>query len=45
MVSVTDKSALMICGDYMEDYEVIVFVPFYVLQAFGVQVDCVSPGK
>ncbi|CAN1137085.1 DJ-1 protein homolog E [Linum perenne] len=27
----------------MEDYEVA--VPFYVLRAFGVRVDCVSPGK
>ncbi|KAK9083602.1 hypothetical protein Scep_030073 [Stephania cephalantha] len=37
------KSALMICGDYMEDYEAI--VPFQALQAFGIQVDCISPGK
>lgn len=43
MGSVSDKSALIICGDYMEDYEVI--VPFTVLQAFGVRIDCVSPAK
>ncbi|KAK1560760.1 hypothetical protein Q3G72_030655 [Acer saccharum] len=42
-VSVCEKSVLIICGDYMEDYEVM--VPFYVLQAFGVAVDCISPGK
>ncbi|OMP11589.1 Aminoacyl-tRNA synthetase, class 1a, anticodon-binding protein [Corchorus olitorius] len=41
--SVAMKSALMICGDYMEDFEVM--VPFQVLQAFGVTVDCVSPNK
>ncbi|XP_010274223.1 PREDICTED: DJ-1 protein homolog E isoform X1 [Nelumbo nucifera] len=43
MGSLARKSALMICGDYMEDYETI--VPFHVLQAFGIRVDCVSPGK
>ncbi|KAI4341757.1 hypothetical protein MLD38_026442 [Melastoma candidum] len=37
------KSVLVLCGDYMEDYEVI--VPCYVLRAFRVRVDCVSPGK
>ncbi|KAI3884811.1 hypothetical protein MKX03_002843 [Papaver bracteatum] len=36
-------AVLMICGDYMEDYEVI--VPFQALQALGVRVDCVSPNK
>ncbi|OMP08820.1 ThiJ/PfpI [Corchorus olitorius] len=41
--SVAMKSALMICGDYMEDFEVM--VPFQVLHAFGVTVDCVSPNK
>ncbi|KAJ4968701.1 hypothetical protein NE237_015402 [Protea cynaroides] len=39
----TGKSVLMICGDYMEDYEAI--VPFHVLQAFGIRVDCASPNK
>ncbi|KDP21380.1 hypothetical protein JCGZ_21851 [Jatropha curcas] len=43
MGSITQKSALIICGDYMEDYEVI--VPFFVLQSLGVRVDCASPGK
>ncbi|XP_022759745.1 DJ-1 protein homolog E-like [Durio zibethinus] len=43
MGSVFKKSALIICGDYMEDFEVM--VPFHVLQAFGVRVDCVSPTK
>ncbi|KAF5179949.1 Dj-1-like protein [Thalictrum thalictroides] len=43
MGSLAQKSVLMICGDYMEDYEAI--VPFQVLQAFGIHVDCVSPGK
>ncbi|XWS36359.1 hypothetical protein CRYUN_Cryun20dG0078500 [Craigia yunnanensis] len=43
MEPVAKKSALIICGDYMEDFEVM--VPFHVLQAFGVRVDCVSPTK
>ncbi|XVE77847.1 hypothetical protein DITRI_Ditri13aG0096000 [Diplodiscus trichospermus] len=43
MEPVAKKSALIICGDYMEDFEVM--VPFHVLQAFGVRVDCVSPSK
>lgn len=37
------KRAVMICGDYMEDYEAM--VPFQVLQAMGVRVDAVSPNK
>ncbi|XP_058105441.1 DJ-1 protein homolog E-like [Magnolia sinica] len=43
MGSLARKSVLMICGDYMEDYETI--VPFQALQAFGIHVDCVSPSK
>ncbi|CAL1383113.1 unnamed protein product [Linum trigynum] len=43
MGSLAQKSVLVLCGDYMEDYEVA--VPFYILGAFGVRVDCVSPGK
>ncbi|XVF32477.1 hypothetical protein REPUB_Repub17cG0086200 [Reevesia pubescens] len=43
MGSIVKKSALIICGDYMEDFEVM--VPFHVLQAFGVRVDSVSPTK
>ncbi|XP_077248034.1 class I glutamine amidotransferase-like superfamily protein isoform X2 [Tasmannia lanceolata] len=43
MGSLVRKSVLMLCGDYMEDYEAI--VPFHALQALGIQVDCVSPGK
>ncbi|KAJ0963889.1 hypothetical protein J5N97_029011 [Dioscorea zingiberensis] len=37
------RSVLMLCGDYAEDYEVM--VPFQALQAFGVAVDAVCPGK
>ncbi|XP_052135653.1 DJ-1 protein homolog E-like [Oryza glaberrima] len=37
------KKVLMLCGDYMEDYEAA--VPFYALAAFGVAVNCVAPGK
>lgn len=37
------KKVLIICGDYMEDYEGM--VPFQALQAFGVDVDAVCPGK
>ena len=33
----------MLCGDYMEDYEAM--VPFQALQAYGVAVDAVCPGK
>ncbi|KAJ4828611.1 DJ-1 protein E [Turnera subulata] len=43
MGSIAQKSALIICGDYMEDYEVI--LPFFVLQSLGVRVDTVSPSK
>eukprot|EP00252_Welwitschia_mirabilis_P001836 TRINITY_DN1178_c0_g1_i1.p1 TRINITY_DN1178_c0_g1~~TRINITY_DN1178_c0_g1_i1.p1 ORF type:complete len:388 (+),score=65.08 TRINITY_DN1178_c0_g1_i1:216-1379(+) len=39
----SQKSVLMICGDYVEDYEAM--VPFQALQAFGVKVDAVCPGK
>ncbi|KAG0453179.1 hypothetical protein HPP92_025843 [Vanilla planifolia] len=37
------KRVLMLCGDYMEDYEAM--VPFQALQAYGVAVDAVCPGK
>ena len=43
VIMATLKSALLFCGDYMEDYEVM--VPFCALKAFGVGVDCVSPNK
>ncbi|CAI0456130.1 unnamed protein product [Linum tenue] len=43
MGSLTKKSVLVLCGDYMEDYDVV--VPFFTLRAFGVRVDCVSGGK
>ncbi|KAK4749170.1 hypothetical protein SAY87_026619 [Trapa incisa] len=36
-------SVLLLCGDYMEDYEVM--VPFQALQAYGISVDAVCPGK
>ncbi|CAO1941572.1 unnamed protein product [Urochloa humidicola] len=37
------RRILMLCGDYMEDYEAA--VPFYALTALGVAVDCAAPGK
>ncbi|KAF9664188.1 hypothetical protein SADUNF_Sadunf17G0130200 [Salix dunnii] len=37
------KSVLLLCGDYMEDYEVM--VPFQALQAYGISVDAACPGK
>ncbi|RLM74374.1 hypothetical protein C2845_PM15G25060 [Panicum miliaceum] len=37
------KKVLLLCGDYMEDYEVM--VPSQALQAYGVSVDAVCPGK
>ncbi|MED6146266.1 Protein DJ-1 D [Stylosanthes scabra] len=37
------KRVLLLCGDYMEDYEAM--VPFQALQAYGVTVDAVCPGK
>ncbi|XP_078440243.1 class I glutamine amidotransferase-like superfamily protein [Wolffia australiana] len=38
-----DKKILFLCGDFMEDYEVM--VPFQALQALGCQVDAVCPNK
>ncbi|KAI9118364.1 hypothetical protein K1719_010696 [Acacia pycnantha] len=37
------KRVLLLCGDYVEDAEVM--VPFQALQAYGVSVDAVCPGK
>ncbi|MED6147728.1 Protein DJ-1 D [Stylosanthes scabra] len=37
------KRVLLLCGDYMEDYEAM--VPFQALQAYGVTVDAVCPAK
>ncbi|XP_054795631.1 protein DJ-1 homolog D-like [Prosopis cineraria] len=37
------KRVLLLCGDYMEDYETM--IPFQALQAYGVSVDAVCPGK
>ncbi|KAL4643813.1 hypothetical protein ACB092_02G119200 [Castanea dentata] len=37
------RRVLLLCGDYMEDYEAM--VPFQALLAFGVSVDAVCPGK
>lgn len=37
------KKILMLVGDYVEDYEVM--VPFQILTMFGHQVDAVCPGK
>ncbi|KAJ8647249.1 hypothetical protein MRB53_000272 [Persea americana] len=39
----SQKSVLIICGDYMEDYEIM--VPFQALQAYGISVDAACPGK
>ncbi|KAF5957933.1 hypothetical protein HYC85_005158 [Camellia sinensis] len=43
MANSSKRSVLILCGDYMEDYEVM--VPFQALQAYGVSVDAVCPGK
>ncbi|MCI48424.1 protein DJ-1-like D-like, partial [Trifolium medium] len=37
------KRVLLLCGDFMEDYEAM--VPFQALQAFGITVDAVCPRK
>ncbi|CAK8566180.1 unnamed protein product [Lathyrus sativus] len=37
------KRVLLLCGDFMEDFEVM--VPFQALQAFGITADAVCPGK
>ncbi|VAH54119.1 unnamed protein product [Triticum turgidum subsp. durum] len=42
-VAGSDKKILFLCGDYMEDYEVM--VPFQALQALGCHVDAVCPDK
>jgi len=39
----SQKRVLMLVGDFVEDYEVM--VPFQVLQAAGVLCDVVCPGK
>ncbi len=39
----SEKRVLMLVGDFVEDYEVM--VPFQVLQAAGVACDVVCPGK
>ncbi|XP_042520885.1 protein DJ-1 homolog D [Macadamia integrifolia] len=39
----SQKKVLIICGDYMEDYEAM--VPFQALQAYGISVDAACPGK
>ncbi|KAL4186279.1 hypothetical protein AMTRI_Chr09g33060 [Amborella trichopoda] len=39
----SDKNILFLCGDYMEDYEVI--VPFQSLEALGCKVDAICPSK
>ncbi|KAK9266440.1 hypothetical protein L1049_007437 [Liquidambar formosana] len=41
--SEAQRNVLILCGDYMEDYEVM--VPFQALQAYGVSVSAVCPGK
>ncbi|KAJ8753460.1 hypothetical protein K2173_019859 [Erythroxylum novogranatense] len=42
-ISGSEKRILFLCGDYMEDYEVM--VPFQSLQALGCHVDAVCPKK
>lgn len=37
------KAILLLAGDYVEDYEIM--VPFQALQAVGLTVDAVCPGK
>lgn len=39
----SNKKILFLCGDFMEDYEVM--VPFQSLQALGCQVDAICPKK
>ncbi|KAL0396188.1 UNVERIFIED_CONTAM: protein DJ-1D [Sesamum calycinum] len=39
----SQKRVLLLCGDYVEDYEVM--VPFQALLAYGLSVDAVCPGK
>ncbi|KAL5566778.1 hypothetical protein UlMin_029942 [Ulmus minor] len=39
----SEKKVILLCGDYMEDYEAM--VPFQALLAYGVKVDAVCPGK
>ncbi|KAF5750182.1 protein DJ-1 D [Tripterygium wilfordii] len=41
--SKAQRKVLLLCGDFMEDYEAM--VPFQALQAYGVAVDAVCPGK
>ncbi|KAL6507625.1 Protein DJ-1 D [Orobanche gracilis] len=38
-----EKMVLLLCGDYVEDYEVM--VPFQSLLAYGLSVEAVCPGK
>lgn len=38
-----ERRVVLLCGDYMEDHEAM--VPFQALQAYGVAVDAVCPGK
>lgn len=43
VITDSSKRVLFLCGDYMEDYEVM--VPFQSLQALGCHVDAVCPKK
>ncbi|XP_062084286.1 protein DJ-1 homolog D-like [Humulus lupulus] len=38
-----ERRVLMLCGDYMEDYEAM--VPLQALEAYGIAVDAASPGR
>lgn len=42
-ISGSDKRILFLCGDFMEDYEIL--VPFQSFQALGCHVDAVCPKK
>ncbi|MBA0578520.1 hypothetical protein Gorai_020799 [Gossypium raimondii] len=41
--AMSEKRVVLLCGDYAEDYEVM--VPFQALLAYGISVDAVCPGK
>ncbi|KAK7833745.1 protein dj-1 like protein d [Quercus suber] len=47
--TMAQRRVLLLCGDYVEDYEASIslsaMVPFQALLAFGVSVDAVCPGK
>ena len=42
-MATSERRVLLLCGDYMEDYEAM--VPFQALLAYGLAVHAVCPGK